>query len=322
MNDQIAFLYQEIEALRQKSQLKQLTGGDKTYLGLIEKTLLFIKGNLLRQVSFEVANNNMGVISECHLYLDSEVQKYANRMEILLDAKEKQGHTQKIDKRIEKCKAQLDNARQKRDEFSNGYSNISDGFTPEPIGKFLKSIFDLQIAGSDMLSTTRFASNTNDFLMRDAETGEIKLNRGNVLLFLEVFGAHKSENLKKIAQIKELQENGNGLPEDIKMQLESIKDTIPEALRQADTQVFDRFCHYSSLPRFSTLNAEQITDDICYGSEEIIGPTIKHLKIALILDSANNFTRQDLIAMIGEENVVQHQDSIQEQISELTNRSL
>ncbi len=173
-----------------------------------------------------------------------------------------------------------------------------------------------------MLSTTRFASNTNDFLMRDAETGEIKLNRGNVLLFLEVFGAHKSENLKKIAQIKELQENGNGLPEDIKMQLESIKDTIPEALRQADTQVFDRFCHYSSLPRFSTLNAEQITDDICYGSEEIIGPTIKHLKIALILDSANNFTRQDLIAMIGEENVVQHQDSIQEQISELTNRSL
>ncbi len=80
MNDQIAFLYQEIEALRQKSQLKQLTGEDKTYLGLIEKTLLFIKGNLLRQVSFEVANNNMGVISECHLYLDSEVQKYANRI--------------------------------------------------------------------------------------------------------------------------------------------------------------------------------------------------------------------------------------------------
>lgn len=306
MNEQLAYLCHEAETL--KGNYKEFGVG---YINLLEATLKFIKEKLLSQLFEEILNHNQNAIEEYRRYLESEVQKYQHRLTMLTNIRNEESYTKRTDRKIEKCKVKLSDAEEKRASFLQDYQSICSSTQPRTTGSFLREIFREPVNGADMISSTRYGSEINDFLLIN-EAGDVHVNLANIYLFIEVFEQHKTDNLKKLVQLREMKENSDVSPEEIQ-QLES---SIPALYQTANLHVFDRFCHYSSLPWFSSIPSNQVNDDLTYhGREEYVAPIIKHLKLALIVESVDSFNRNDLIALIGEKELTNYESNALEQLT-------
>ena len=107
--------------------------------------------------------------------MDSEIQKYANRLTVLNNLLGQQKYTKNIEKKIEKCTTRLSISRKNKELFEQDYRSYCMNQKPEPIAQVVQAI--LESPFSDLVATTRF-SGENDFLTIDEKNGNVKLWSG------------------------------------------------------------------------------------------------------------------------------------------------
>ena len=327
MTEQLLELRNKIISLTIKKRREPLTEYDKRYLELLKETMAFVRANVLHKVSLEVIGQNRDVIENYNSYLNKNILKYRNRLQLLAEKRKTLMHKNGIDKKIQKTATNLQQAEHSKELFFKRYEVAT--MKPKDVSQVFTQLF--YRAKEPFLSSTRFYNSHNDFLVRDDKTGTVSLNYANIYLVLEVFGQHKSDNFKKLLRIEEIK-NDRYLSREEKIKLQNeIRMSIPEYLRYAEIHTLDRLCYYGASPlsihsenandvgRF--IPSEQITDATCNCSPQVVQSVLDSLQIALVLDFAHRFTRQDLIALVGENKFQQYQNDIQSNVESLTFRS-
>ena len=103
-------------------------------------SLDYTKSVILYSVFLEIMDDNKDAIHDYRLLLDSEIQKYANRLTVLSDSLAQQKYTKNIEKKIEKCTGKLSIARKNKDLFEQDYRSYCMEQKPEPIAKVVQAI--------------------------------------------------------------------------------------------------------------------------------------------------------------------------------------
>lgn len=306
MTQELEFIYNEIESFKnRKKSGEKLSFADVTYIKLLEQSLTYIKENIIK--NFFIETLDQVKLEEYKQYLKEEIKRRTITLDNLSSKRAELEHanfpTKKIDKSIARVKEKLDKAKKELELVSANFAQYLASYKTKSISKMLRIIFEAPIEGSTSILNHTRHEGSNDFLTQDEKTGEERLNRANAYLFLEVYGEHKIENLKKIAQIEELEKNLILSVEELEAQKKAIAATIPVELQGATTHVFDMFCHYSSnyVRAISSMPPEKITEEVCSGDESLIKPALNHIRLALIVNSTYDFTPQDLQAIIGEQ---------------------
>lgn len=292
-------------------------------------SLDYTKSVILYSVFLEIMDDNKDAIQGYRLLLDSEIQKYANRLTVLSDSFAQQKYTKNIEKKIEKCTGKLSIARKNKELFEQDYRSYCMEQKPEPIAKVVQDI--LKSPFSDLVASTRI-SGENDFLVIDEKKGNVQLNQANIKLLHEVFREHKSTNLKKLVQIREIDQiikysELHDLPtEEFRKKQEEIRSSIDEPLRKADCQAFQRLNYYgaTSLRKFGNgysfleyVRSEQITDSRCYCNENLINPVFDTLQLIEFLVSVSQLSREDLLHLTKEEEFVDYKNVVQDDIHDM-----
>jgi len=319
MSNEISYIHNEIEYLKNKRQrTEKLTLEEVTYLKWLEKALDFIKNCILSKLFNNIANSKMEGLQEYQLYLDQEIKKYTSRLTLLEEVRASQRVSKRTEAKINKIREKLESLKNDKESLNNDIEKLLIKY--QPVGSFLKNLFGVFINGTNILNNTRLGVAGNDFLKYDENTQQPRLNRANVLLFLEVYMDHKLNNLRLLAKIGEINKNDNLAPEQKEAQKNSLLATLPENIQEAEIHVFDRFCYYNSIKMLSATPSSEINDEIYDVDETELNQIINYLRLALIIDSAYDFCENDLKAMLGEEQYLTQIADYESQWSEISIR--
>ena len=327
-------LFQKVLEIKRRAdeEKRPLTPGEIQQIRAYRNIFCYLKGVLEKETLSTLISENQREIKDYTDYLDGEIQKYRKQFEELVQASDENHNNKKQAKKIALARGKLEKAMNDRENFEFNYQE----YIASKLGRQLKNYLDnAQIAlfNHELLHYTSFINDENAFLISAVPP---VLNDPNVKLALEVLKARKTDNLKRLMRLEEIEHALLGLDiqeaskegtyehqvyQQYKKEIDDLKKEIPEPLQHADIHALNRLNYFGktglqkyehSKPVFgSFIPASAIDDDFTIELNPIGEEAINSLQLAEDIEQLKGYSLSQIHALFGLEEKNKEKDVLQ-----------